>query len=182
MDRMGADFDKCIEMIKDRLIVKPAITQLPIGSEENFKGVIDLVKNKAITWKEEKLGAEFEIVDIPEEYKDNSEKARNELIELVVEQDNEIMEKYLNGDIPTEEELKTIDVPMVIVPGNDDVHLLSAGENLHRILPDSEFHPPMHTPEERTKLMEIAPVVFQRITAGKLAEIFLPFLEKVTAS
>ena len=106
MDRMGADFDKCIEMFKDRLNVKPAITQLPIGSEENFKGVIDLVKNKAITWKEEKLGAEFEIVDIPEEYKDNSEKARNELIELVVEQDNEIMEKYLNGDIPTEEEIK----------------------------------------------------------------------------
>jgi pimeloyl-ACP methyl ester carboxylesterase len=82
----------------------------------------------------------------------------------------------------TEEELKTIDVPMVIVPGNDDVHLLSAGENLHRILPDSEFHPPMHTPEERTKLMEIDPVVFQRITAGKLAEIFLPFLEKITSA
>ena len=56
MDRMGADFDKCVEMFKDRLNVKPAITQLPIGSEENFKGVIDLIKNKAIIWKEEKLG------------------------------------------------------------------------------------------------------------------------------
>ena len=67
MDRMGADFDKCVEMFKDRLNVKPAVTQLPIGSEENFKGVIDLVKNKAITWKEEKLGAEFEILDIPED-------------------------------------------------------------------------------------------------------------------
>ena len=106
MDRMGADFDKCVEMFKDRLNVKPAVTQLPIGSEENFKGVIDLVKNKAITWKEEKLGAEFEIADIPEEFKEKSEKARNELIELVVEQDNEIMEKYLNGEIPTEDEIK----------------------------------------------------------------------------
>ena len=106
MDRMGADFDKCIEMFKDRLNVKPAILQLPIGSEENFKGVIDLVKNKAITWKEEKLGAEFEVVDIPEEFKEKSEKARNELIELVVEQDNEIMEKYLDGKAPTEEEIK----------------------------------------------------------------------------
>ena len=106
MDRMGADFDKCIEMFKDRLNVKPAILQLPIGSEENFKGVIDLVKNKAITWKEEKLGAEFEVVDIPEEFKEKSEKYRNELIELVVEQDNEIMEKYLDGKAPTEEEIK----------------------------------------------------------------------------
>ena len=106
MDRMGADFDKCIEMFKDRLNVKPAILQLPIGSEENFKGVIDLVKNKAITWKEEKLGAEFEVVNIPEEFKEKSEKYRNELIELVVEQDNEIMEKYLDGKAPTEEEIK----------------------------------------------------------------------------
>ena len=106
MDRMGADFDNCVEMFKDRLNVKPAITQLPIGSEENFKGVIDLVKNKAITWKEEKLGAEFEIGEIPNEFKEKSEKARNELIELIVEQDNAIMEKYLNGDAPTEEEIK----------------------------------------------------------------------------
>ena len=95
MDRMGADFDNCIQMFKDRLNVKPAITQLPIGSEDNFKGVIDLIKNKAIIWKDEKLGAEFNVVDIPEEYKEKSEKARNELIELVVEQDNSIMEKYL---------------------------------------------------------------------------------------
>ena len=91
MDRMGADFDKCVEMFKDRLNVKPAITQLPIGSEENFKGVIDLIKNKAIIWKEEKLGAEFDEIDIPDEFKEKSAKARNELIELIVEQDNEIM-------------------------------------------------------------------------------------------
>jgi elongation factor G len=106
MDRMGADFDNCVQMFKDRLNVKPAITQLPIGSEEKFKGVIDLVKNKAIIWKEEKLGAEFNEVDIPSEFKEKSEKARNELIELVVEQDNEIMEKYLNGKVPTEDEIK----------------------------------------------------------------------------
>ena len=106
MDRMGADFDKCIEMFKDRLNVKPAITQLPIGSEENIKGVIDLIKNKAIIWKEEKLGAEFDETDIPDEFKEKSAKARNELIELIVEQDNEIMEKYLNGEMPTEDEIK----------------------------------------------------------------------------
>ena len=106
MDRMGADFDNCVQMFKDRLNVKPAITQLPIGSEENFKGVIDLVKNKAIIWKDEKLGAEFDVVDIPEEFKEKSEKARNELIELVVEQDNSIMEKYLDGQIPNEAEIK----------------------------------------------------------------------------
>ena len=106
MDRKGADFENCVKMFKDRLNVKSAIIQLPFGSEENFKGVIDLVKDKAITWKEEKLGAEFDVVDIPEEYKEQSKKARNELIELVVEQDNQIMEKYLNGETPTEDELK----------------------------------------------------------------------------
>ena len=106
MDRMGADFDNCVQMFKDRLNVKPAITQLPIGSEENFKGVIDLIKNKAIVWKDEELGAEFNEVDVPDDMKEKVEKARNELIELVVEQDNEIMEKYLNGDIPSEDELK----------------------------------------------------------------------------
>jgi len=106
MDRTGVDFDNCVQMIKDRLNVQPAIIQLPIGSEENFKGVIDLVKNKAIIWKEEKLGTEFDIIDIPQEYKQQSQKARNKLIELVIEEDNTIMEKYLNGETPTEEEIK----------------------------------------------------------------------------
>ena len=106
MDRTGVDFDNCVQMIKDRLNVQPAVIQLPIGSEENFKGVIDLVKNKAIIWKEEKLGTEFDIIDIPQEYKQQSQKARNKLIELVIEEDNTIMEKYLNGETPTEEEIK----------------------------------------------------------------------------
>ena len=106
MDRTGVDFENCVQMIKDRLNAQPAIIQLPIGSEENFKGVIDLVKNKAIIWKEEKLGTEFDIIDIPQEYKQQSQKARNKLIELVIEEDNTIMEKYLNGETPTEEEIK----------------------------------------------------------------------------
>ena len=106
MDRTGVDFYNCVQMFKDRLNVQPAIIQLPIGSEENFKGVIDLVKNKAIIWKEEKLGTEFDIIDIPQEYKQQSQKARNKLIELVIEEDNTIMEKYLNGETPTEEEIK----------------------------------------------------------------------------
>ena len=78
----------------------------------------------------------------------------------------------------TELALKTISVPMVIVPGNDDVHPRAVGENLHRILPHSELHPPMYTPEERAQLMESDPAAMQRTTADKLAKIFLPFLAK----
>ena len=114
MDRMGADFNNCVKMLIDRLNVKPAVIQLPIGSEENFKGVIDLVQNKAIIWKEEKLGAEFDVVDIPDDHKEKSEKARNELIELIVEQDNSIMEKYLDGQQPTEEEIKRFTLPRIV--------------------------------------------------------------------
>ena len=105
MDRTGADFYKCLEMIKDRLQAKTLVLQIPYGSESNLKGVIDLVKNKAIVWANEDLGAKYEYVDIPEDLKEAAEKYRSEMVELAVEQDEEVLEKYLDGVEPDEETL-----------------------------------------------------------------------------
>jgi elongation factor G len=97
LDRTGADFFRCVEMIKDRLGSKPLVMQIPVGIESSFKGVIDLVKMKAVLWKEEKLGAEFEYVEIPNELHEQAKKYRKELMETAVEQDEKLMDDYLNG-------------------------------------------------------------------------------------
>ena len=106
LDRTGANFFMTIDMIADRLGAYPLVIQLPIGSENNFKGVIDLVSNKAIIWKEEKLGALFSIQDIPEDLVNQSKKYRDKLVEKVVEENDQIMESYLNGKEPSIEEIK----------------------------------------------------------------------------
>ncbi len=106
MDRMGADFYRCVDMIIDRLGATPMVLQLPIGSESEFLGVIDLVKMKALVWKDENLGAEFEEVDIPADLAEKSAKYRIVLVELAVEQDDAAMEAYLEGAEPSVETLK----------------------------------------------------------------------------
>jgi elongation factor G len=108
MDRVGADFYRCVDMIVDRLGATPLVLQLPLGSESNFKGVIDLILMKAIVWQEETLGAKFTYEEIPDDIKADSEKYREKLIEMVVELDDSIMEKYLDGTIPSEEEIKKL--------------------------------------------------------------------------
>lgn len=100
LDRMGANFERCVEMIKDRLGANPLVLYLPIGLESQFKGLVDLVENRAIIWLEESLGAKFEYQDIPEELKDAAAEARHHLIETVVEQDDEVMMMYLEGEEP----------------------------------------------------------------------------------
>ena len=108
MDRTGANFFRCVDMIKDRLGANSLVIQLPIGSENNFQGVVDLVKMKAIIWETESLGAKFNYVDIPENLVTESEKYREALIESVVELDDDVMEKYLDGTIPDEEKIKSL--------------------------------------------------------------------------
>ena len=105
LDRTGADFFNCVEMIKDRLGAKPLVMQIPVGMEASLKGVIDLVKMKAVLWKDEKLGAEFEYTDIPSDLKDQAEKYRKELIETAVEQDEKLMDDYLNGKEISEKDI-----------------------------------------------------------------------------
>ena len=107
MDRIGADFFRCVSMIKQRLGAKAIVMQLPIGSEDKFQGVVDLVKMQAIIWKNEDLGAEFSYTDIPADLKEIAQKYRNELLETCVTSDEEILEKYLNGEDVSEEQIKT---------------------------------------------------------------------------
>ena len=104
MDRVGADFFNVLEMMKARLNANPVPLQLPIGAEDSFEGVIDLVEMKAIVWKGEELGAKFDIVDIPEDYSDQAEEYREKLIEAVSETNEELMDKYFEGvEISTKE-------------------------------------------------------------------------------
>ena len=105
LDRTGADFFRCVEMIKERLGAKPLVTQVPIGIEASLSGVVDLVKMKAQVRKNEALGAEWEYKDIPDDLKEISQKYRTELVEIAVEQDEKLMEAYLNGDEIKEEDL-----------------------------------------------------------------------------
>ncbi len=108
LDRTGANFERCVEMIKDRLGARPLVLYLPIGIEGGFKGLVDLVNNNAIIWLEESLGAKFEVTDIPADLVDAAAKARNELIETAVEQDDTAMEAYLDGTEPDTATLKAL--------------------------------------------------------------------------
>ena len=106
MDRTGADFYRCVEMIKDRLGSVPLVTQLPLGAEADFLGLVDLVTMKQMRWKDETLGAEFDVEEIRDDMKDKAAKYREQMIELAVEQDDSAMEAYLEGEEPDEETLK----------------------------------------------------------------------------
>ena len=108
LDRTGANFEMCVDMIKDRLGARPAVLYLPIGIEGSFKGLVDLVENRAIVWLEESLGAKFEYQDIPADLADAAARARSELIEMAVEQDDDIMEAYLEGTEPDTATLKAL--------------------------------------------------------------------------
>jgi elongation factor G len=108
LDRTGANFDMCVGMIRDRLGARPMVLYLPIGIEGGFKGLVDLVENRAIIWLEESLGAKFEYQDIPDDLKDAAAAARMELIEMAVEQDDDVMETYLGGDEPDVATLKAL--------------------------------------------------------------------------
>jgi len=102
MDKIGADFFKCLDDIVKRLGAKPVAIQLPIGAESNFKGVIDLVKMKAIVWHDESLGAKFDVTEIPADMMDQAKEYREKLIEAAVELDDAALEKFLDGVEPDE--------------------------------------------------------------------------------
>jgi elongation factor G len=106
MDRIGADYKRCIDMIIDRLGATPLVLNLQIGAEADFLGVVDLVKMKAIVWRDESMGANYEVEDIPADLQAEAEEYRERLVETAVEADDDLMEKYLCGEDITEEELK----------------------------------------------------------------------------
>jgi elongation factor G len=105
MDRVGADFDACVEQIKSRLNHKPVPIQIPYGSEEKFVGVIDLIKMKALVWKEETLGAEFQAEEIPADLLESAQIAREKMVEAIAEENDDLAEKFLAGQSLTEDEI-----------------------------------------------------------------------------
>jgi elongation factor G len=108
MDKIGADFFRCVQDIIDRVGGKPVCMQLPIGAENTFKGVIDLVKMQAVVWKDEKLGAEFSYEEIPADLLDQAKEYRGKLVEAAVEMDDEAMMMYLEGEEPDEDTLRKL--------------------------------------------------------------------------
>ena len=108
MDKTGADFYKCLDDIVDRLGAKPVAIQLPIGAENNFKGLVDLVTMKGIVWNDEALGAKFDYVDIPADLADKAKEYRERLVEAAVELDDDAMTAYLEGTEPDEATLKKL--------------------------------------------------------------------------
>jgi elongation factor G len=106
MDRIGADFKRTLEQIETKLGGNPVAIQLPIGAEDRFVGVIDLVKMKAITYKDETMGADYIVSDIPADMLDEAKVYREKLLEKVSEHDDKLLEKYLNGEEITEDEIK----------------------------------------------------------------------------
>jgi elongation factor G len=106
MDKMGADFERAIDTIRKRLNARPVAIQLPIGQEDKFKGVIDLFEMKAILWKDETLGAEYITEEIPEELKKKANAFHNQMVETIVENDDDLLHKYMEGETITPAELK----------------------------------------------------------------------------
>lgn len=105
MDRSGADFFETVQQMKDILGANPCPVQIPIGAEENFKGVVDLIKMKAILWHDETMGAEYSVEDIPADLLDEAKEWHDKMVENAANFDDALMEKYLEGVEPTEEEL-----------------------------------------------------------------------------
>ena len=120
MDRVGADFARVVGQLRERLQANPVVIQLPFGAEENFRGVIDLVRMKALVWDDEALGANYRVDDIPGELRAEADAGRERLLEAVADLDEGLMERYLNGDAISEDEihkaLRAGTLDMKIVP------------------------------------------------------------------
>jgi elongation factor G len=108
MDKTGADFFKCLDEIKSRLGARPVAIQLPIGAENQFRGIVDLVRMKGVIWEEEGLGAKYHDIDIPEDLVEQAKEYREKMIEAAVELDDDVMATYLDGQEPDEPTLKRL--------------------------------------------------------------------------
>ncbi|MDN5865518.1 MAG: GTP-binding protein, partial [Gammaproteobacteria bacterium] len=106
MDKMGADFYRCVEMVRERLGAAPVCLQLPIGAEDKFEGVVDLIRMKAIYWNPEDRGVTYEERDIPEDLKARADEYREKMVEAAAEADEDLMEKYLEESALSSEEVK----------------------------------------------------------------------------
>lgn len=119
IDRIGANFDNAVQMIRERLGARPLILQMPWGLEEEFQGVIDIIKMKAVVWNEDALGTTFEEVNIPEQYQERAVEYREKMLELLADHDDALMEKYL-----AEEEIDSKSIKQVIRQATIDLKLV----------------------------------------------------------
>ena len=106
MDRTGADFPRCIAMMIDRLGTRPMVMTWPIGAESEFRGIVDVVKMKALIWHDEQLGAKFDEVEIPADLQAKAKELRQQLVDMAIEEDDKLLEAYLEGHEPSEADLK----------------------------------------------------------------------------
>jgi elongation factor G len=106
MDRVGADFDRVVQQLQERLKARPVLLQLPIGKEDDFRGVVDLVRRKALVWDDESLGAKYHVEDVPAAMSTQVDGAREKLLEAVAESDETLLEKYLEGQELSEDEIR----------------------------------------------------------------------------
>ena len=162
MDKIGADFFKCMEDIVTRLGAKPVAIQLPIGSEQNFKGLIDLVRMKGVVWNDESLGADYHDIDIPADMLDQAQEYRDKMIEAACELDDDAATAYLEGKMPDEATLKKLIRKAVITGAFFPVLCGSAFKNkgvqplldaVVDYLPSPLDVPPIHgiNPDKETK-------------------------------
>ena len=124
MDKIGADFFKCLDDIKTRLGAKPVAIQLPIGSEQNFKGIVDLVRMKGVVWDDESLGAKYHDIDIPADMAEQAKEYHDKMIEAVCELDDDAATAYLEGKMPDEATVKKL------LQGRDHRRVLSGAVRL----------------------------------------------------
>ena len=108
MDKIGADFYRCVEMVGSRLGARAAVMQLPIGAENEFKGVVDLIEMNALVWRDESLGAAWDVVEIPADLKEKAVQYREQLIEVAVDMDETAMENYLEGIMPDNDTIRAL--------------------------------------------------------------------------
>jgi elongation factor G len=106
MDRVGADFYRSVDTIVERLKARPVPIQIPVGAEDQFKGIVDLVRMRAVLWRDETLGAEYDVVDIPEDLVEKAKSYREQMIEAVSEFDDTLFEKFINGEALSEDEVR----------------------------------------------------------------------------
>jgi elongation factor G len=120
MDRVGADFDRCLKMMRTRLGASPVAVQIPLGEEQDFRGVVDLVSMKAVVWEESALGAAYQIIEVPDELKDEAAEYRQTLVEAIADADENLLEKYLEGHSistgETEAALRRATLALQLVP------------------------------------------------------------------
>ncbi|OWJ65469.1 elongation factor G [Inquilinus limosus] len=106
MDRIGANFYRCVDMIKDRLGANPLVLNMPIGIESDYSGIVDLVENRAVIWEDDSLGAKFHFAEIPADLQEKAAELRQALLDTAVEMDDDVMTAYLDGNEPTPEQLR----------------------------------------------------------------------------